>query len=176
MTGTTTELIYIMDASFNASAVRPAEPKMSRDRRCRQTAIDATCGINRVGARGAKQMGITTIFRDDRFRVVSGIASGTTENSRHPSYKARLARVMRRADARRPAIVAACGHDRATTQDQEQMHITAIRRSDCGRVVFRKSAEIPGNSSENEPEQKKISRFGLLPRRKARQNAGCRRP
>jgi hypothetical protein len=101
-------------------------------------------------------MDIAAIFRGDHFRVVFGIAFETPETALRLSYKARLAETMRPADLQRFAIVAACGHNRVATQDEEQMHITAIFRIDCCRVALQKSPKSPGNSSANARTRKKL--------------------
>lgn len=138
--------------------------------------IISACGNDRLAAQDEVHMDIAAVFQVDRFRVASRIGCQTHENAREFGYKMRPARMMQRAESHRPAIVAACGHDRAATQDEERMEITATLRSDCCRVVLQKSSKVPGNFSRNAWLRKKIADRDSFSGRKARQNVCSRRP
>lgn len=47
---------------------------------------------------------------------------------------------------RRPAIDAACGHNRVPTQEEQHMEIAAAFRGDCGRVVSGVACQTPENA------------------------------
>ena len=99
-----------------------------------------------------QQMDITAIFRIDRCRVFRQRLQNPRERSRFQPQS-----VSRTEDATGrlpPAIVAVDGINGVATQDEEQMDIAANFRGDHCRVVWRRSSEIPGNSSKNAWEKK----------------------
>ncbi len=120
-------------------------------------AIDAACGNDQVSTQEKQHMGIAAIFRGDRFRLVSGSHCQTSENARQFRHKSCSGWRKRRADSLRPAIAAACGHDRLATQVSGQMDITSLLQSDRGRVVLPESSKFPGNSSKGSRTRKKFA-------------------
>ncbi len=111
----------------------------------------AACGINRNTTQAERYMDLTAFFRGDRGHI--GVEA--LECAGDHGHKSCPERMVRRSDRLGPAIVSAYGNNRAATQKDQPVEITAIVRGDRFRVVLRKSSENPRDS--NQPRGKRKS-------------------
>ena len=161
LTGSITELIYIMDSWIRRPTCAPP------DRRGRPRSIFPHPEPISPRCKMRVQWDITLVFPVDRFRVAPW------KPSRMPADPAAKPVPHGACDRRLPptqSLQCRC-INRVAAQEEVQMDVATTFGGHRCTVVFQKSSKTPGNSSKKARGKKKNSRFGPLSRQKARQNA-----